>query len=53
MRLYDPDGHLLEIGETMEAVVWRLHQQGWSSARIREKTAMPAEFVEQALRNII
>ncbi len=50
MRFYDPDGHIIEIGETMEAVVWRYHQQGWSVDRIHDKTAMPREFVEQTIR---
>jgi uncharacterized glyoxalase superfamily protein PhnB len=50
MRLYDPDGHILEIGETMEAVVWRFYRQGWSLDRIREKTSMPSAFIEQAIQ---
>lgn len=50
MRLYDPDGHIVEIGETMEAVVWRFHEQGFSIERIMEKSAMPREFVEQVIR---
>lgn len=49
MRFYDPDGHILEIGETMQAVVWRLHQQGLSMERINEKSAMPREFIEQVI----
>jgi predicted enzyme related to lactoylglutathione lyase len=51
MRLYDPDGHILEIGETMEASVVRLHQQGLSVEPIQHRTGMPTEFVEKALRN--
>jgi catechol 2,3-dioxygenase-like lactoylglutathione lyase family enzyme len=50
MRLYDPDGHVLEIGETMEASVWRLYSQGLSIERVREITAMPMEFVERAIQ---
>ena len=50
MRLYDPDGHIVEIGETMEAVVWRFHRQGFSIDRIMVKSAMPREFVEQVIR---
>ena len=51
MRFYDPDGYIVEIGETMEAVVWRLYEQGFSIDRITDKTAMPREFVEQAIQN--
>ena len=50
MRLYDPDGHIVEIGETMEAVVWRFHTQGLSSERITERSAMPREFIEQVIQ---
>ena len=50
MRLYDPDGHMIEIGETMEEVVRRLHSQGLSVESIREKTAMPGEFVAHVIR---
>ncbi len=52
VRLYDPDGHALEIGETMEAVVCRLHRQGLSTDKIVEKTGMPLEFVEHAWRGV-
>jgi len=49
MRLYDPDGHIVEIGETMEEVVRRYHRQGGSIESIREKTAMPREFIEHVI----
>jgi catechol 2,3-dioxygenase-like lactoylglutathione lyase family enzyme len=50
MRLYDPDGHILEVGEFMESVVGRYYQQGWSINLIHEKTAMPREFIERAIQ---
>jgi catechol 2,3-dioxygenase-like lactoylglutathione lyase family enzyme len=46
MRFYDPDGHIVEIGETMEAVVWRFYEQGLSIDVISEKSSMPPEFIE-------
>ncbi len=49
MRVYDPDGHILEIGESMENAVLRLHRQGWSLESICQKTGMPRRFVEQAI----
>ena len=49
MRCYDPDGHVLEIGETMEALVWRFHEQGLSNAQISEKSGLPGEFIEGVL----
>jgi catechol 2,3-dioxygenase-like lactoylglutathione lyase family enzyme len=50
MRFYDPDGHIIEIGETMEAVVWRFHEQGFSVDRISEKSGMPREFIEGVIK---
>ena len=50
MRFYDPDGHVIEIGEQMEAVVMRYYELGSSPDQIHEKTAMSVEFVEQAIR---
>ena len=50
MRLYDPDGHIIEIGESMEAVVWRFYQQGLSLDLISEKSSMPPKFVERVLK---
>ncbi len=46
MRLYDPDGHILEIGEPMETTIRRFYGQGWSIDRIAAKTGMPHEFIE-------
>ncbi len=50
MRAYDPDGHVMEIGETMEAAVLRLFQQGGTVESICQRTGMPRSFVERALR---
>jgi hypothetical protein len=49
-RLRDPDGHLVEIGEIMEAVVRRLRGQGLAAEEIRARTGMPMEFIEEAAR---
>lgn len=49
MRLYDPDGHIVEIGEPLEATVLRLHGQGMNVESICRKTGMSRESVEQAV----
>lgn len=51
MRCYDPDKHLVEIGETMESAVIRLNKQGESFDEIVRKTGMPKEFVEATIKN--
>ena len=50
MRLYDPDGHIIEVGEPMETAVQRFYRQGWSIDRIAEKTGMPREFIQGAIK---
>lgn len=50
MRFYDPDGHIIEIGETMQAVVWRFHERGLSVDAISQKSGMPPEFIEGAIK---
>lgn len=44
------DGNIIEIGETMESVVWRLHEQRFSMDSINEKTGMPHEFIERVIQ---
>jgi catechol 2,3-dioxygenase-like lactoylglutathione lyase family enzyme len=50
MRFYDPDGHIIEIGETMEAVVWRFHEQGLSIDLIMQRSSMPRGFIENVIQ---
>ncbi len=51
MRLYDPDGHIIEIGETLELTVVRLDKQGLSVSEINQRIGMPRDFIVQAIRN--
>jgi uncharacterized glyoxalase superfamily protein PhnB len=50
MRLYDPDSHVIEIGEAMEAVVWRFYEQGFSIDIISKKSSRPREFIEDVIK---
>lgn len=49
MRFYDPDLHIVEVGETMESVVLRYHIGGMSIEEISKRTSMPVEFVEKTM----
>lgn len=49
MRFYDPDRHVIEIGERMDRVVRWMQAQGMSLQEIQAKTGMPMEFVEGAV----
>jgi uncharacterized glyoxalase superfamily protein PhnB len=48
-RVRDPEGHILEVAEPMEAVFQRMHAAGKSVAEIIEATQMPPEFVRSVL----
>ena len=49
-RIRDPDGHIVEFSESMESVVRRLKNQGLNLEEISEKSMMPIEFIERALK---
>lgn len=49
MRFYDPDGNVIEVGESMETVARRYHGQGMTPAEICTRTSLPPEFVAKAL----
>lgn len=48
-RFYDPDGHIIEIGESLESVSVRYYKKGMSVGEITAKTSLPAGFVESAV----
>jgi catechol 2,3-dioxygenase-like lactoylglutathione lyase family enzyme len=41
VRFFDPDNHLIEIGESMRQFVNRFYSQGWSVEQISKKTSVP------------
>lgn len=49
VRFYDPDMHIIEVGESMESVFRRFHAQGMSAEAVAERTQHPLEFVRQYL----
>lgn len=53
ITFYDPDMHIVSIGEAMEGVVKRLYSQGLTVDEVILKTAMPKEFVQQSLKEAI
>lgn len=49
IRFYDPDMHMIEVGESMEKVVKRFIGQGLSIEETAERTQHPTEFVKSCL----
>ena len=41
VRLYDPDGHVIEVGEAMDFVARRFYEAGMSLEEVSEKTQLP------------
>jgi len=50
-RFFDPDGHIIEVGETMESVVRRFSNDGMSAGEIHTRIGMPMEFINGVLNN--
>jgi len=49
IRFYDPDMHMIEVGESMETVVKRFIEQGLSVQETAERTQHTIEFVKSCL----
>lgn len=51
IRFFDPDGHLIEAGESMHVFVRRFRNQGLTPEQIAERTFMPLPMVLGILGN--
>jgi catechol 2,3-dioxygenase-like lactoylglutathione lyase family enzyme len=49
IRFYDPDMHIIEVGESMVSVVRRFLDEGLSMEETAERTQHPLEFVKSCL----
>jgi len=49
VRFYDPDNHIVEIGESMESVIQRLAKDGQSVEQIHQATSMPIDFIRSVV----
>jgi len=49
LRFFDPDDYIIEVGESMEAVVTRFAAEGLEVEEISKRSSMPVEFVEMVL----
>lgn len=53
IRFYDPDMHIIEVGESMETAIKRFIAQGLSIEETAERTQHPIQFVKSCLKVII
>lgn len=47
---YDPDGHLVEVGESMPGLVGRFARQGLAPEQISQRTGLPLPAVNEFLK---
>ena len=52
VRLYDPDWHMIEVGESMAVVAQRLLKEGFTVEQTVQKTQLPVEFVVQCRKGM-
>lgn len=52
IRFYDPDGHIIEVGESMGVVVKRFLRSGLSVEDAMQKSMYPREFVEMCKKEL-
>ena len=50
IRFYDPDGHVIEVSESMKFVCRRFLQQGLSIEETAKQSQMPVRFVKSCLK---
>jgi catechol 2,3-dioxygenase-like lactoylglutathione lyase family enzyme len=49
VRFYDPDHHIIEVGESMEHLCFRLFNEGLSTNEIMKISMMPEAFVKASI----
>ena len=50
IRFFDPDDHLIEIGEKMEVFVKRFHDSGMNAEQISNRTSIPEKLIADLLK---
>ncbi len=50
-RFYDPDEHIIEVGESIAFLINRLHKEGLMVEKISAITNIPVEFVKQSIED--
>jgi catechol 2,3-dioxygenase-like lactoylglutathione lyase family enzyme len=49
IRFFDPDNHLIEIGESMRQFVHRFYNQGLTIEQVSKRTSIPIEEINRLL----
>ncbi len=49
MRFYDPDRHIIEVGESMKSVFLRFAKEGMTPEQVAQRTMHPVDYVQKTL----
>jgi catechol 2,3-dioxygenase-like lactoylglutathione lyase family enzyme len=50
IRFFDPDNHLIEIGESMRKFVCRFYNQGLTIDQVSKRTSVPIEEIKRLIK---
>ena len=50
MRFYDPDKHIIEVGENMKVVCRRFLDSGMTPEQTAKRMDVPLKFVDSCMR---
>jgi len=50
IRFYDPDGHIIEVGEPMDMVARRFREDGMTDEQIAVRMDVPPDYVQGLLK---
>ena len=50
VRFYDPDRHIIEVGENMKVVCQRFLDSGMTPDQVAERMGVPLKFVNSCMR---
>lgn len=52
IRFFDPDNHLIEIGESMRQFVCRFYDQGLTIEQVYKRTSVPVDEIKRLIKKI-
>jgi catechol 2,3-dioxygenase-like lactoylglutathione lyase family enzyme len=50
IRFYDPDFHIIEVGEAMDAVIKKMLKSGMTVEQVSEKSQYPIEYIQRLVK---
>jgi catechol 2,3-dioxygenase-like lactoylglutathione lyase family enzyme len=51
IRFYDPDGHLIEVGESLSSFVQRFYNQGMTIEQVSQRTSVSVEAITKMIND--